>query len=123
MSLVKSVQYILCISYFLLAYFKHDFSLIPLIPIMIFDNIWYTHLLDQEVAIVFSLYTPITYLLYKFDEHTNVIKLRIRWKNEQGIIASIEDHKKTVRLTNQLAILYNTTIGLIYILYIYCLTY
>ena len=116
MSLVKLIIYILSIVYILLAYFKHDFSLIPLIPIMIMVNVWYTHLLDQEVAIVFFMYTTITYLSYKFDEHTNVIKLRIRWNNDQGIIASIEDHDYTVRLTNQLAILYNTMIGYIYLL-------
>ena len=80
-------------------------------------NIWCTYLIDQEISLAFCIYTTITYLSYKFDELTKLVKLYIRWNNKLGIITGIGDHEKTVRLTNQLAILFNTMIGQIYILF------
>ena len=84
-------------------------------------HVWFINQIDAEVILGFCMYTTITYLSYKFDELTKLIQTRIRWNNKQGIIACIKHHGNTVRLTNQLAILYNTIINQVYILLPYAL--
>ena len=119
---VRIVQLVMCSGVTLcglIAYFKHDYPFISLVLHLTAINLFIIHIADELLISFFALFVPITYLNFKFDETNQLIKTQTLWNNRSGIMAAVEQHYNTVRLTNQLAIFYNIILGFVYIIYPY----
>ena len=93
-------------------YFHYDLLKISL------GFILFSVLINHSIHCIFlmnqSVYISIIYLNLKFDEILYSLRVRIRWNNTKGLMASIEAHYKATHLVCLLSKTYNIILGVIY---------
>ena len=117
--MVQFIIYSVFISYGVIAYFQYDYPLISLVVHLMAFICFIGNISNQLLVSLLGFFGPISYLNLRFDQINQLIKVHTLWNNKRGIMNAIKQHDNTVRLLNQLAILNNLIIGLIYVSYPY----
>ena len=110
------------IYYAIIAYMYHNFHLVDLIVHTMALLIWIANTVNFAYICLFCVFAPITMLNYKFDEILKSLRINIRWNNTNKTMEFIEQHQQTTQLLNDLAVLYSTILGTIYIVLPYIMS-